>query len=141
MTKRFKLFLMNQIRHNNISYVNDHNVSMYLIPANEIMYNFLDPSYLEKIQDDIDMSAPGVFAISCECSTDYGWPMGIYRIGYNDTILETTTAPLFTKKIGKPASDFISLAYACSKKVIFQQQVAQQQNMLLNMLGGNQYTS
>jgi len=136
MTTEFKLFLMDLIKRNYISVFNDESGSEYSIPAKDVDFFILDPSDLTKSPDKIDELEGNDFIISCEYSVVGNIPTGAYRLEYGDTVLETATMPLMSKKPFKPsktANDLISLARACSKKIIAQQEMAQKRNMIMGM--------
>ena len=125
--------MMNLIQRNYISVFNDENGSEYTIPANDVEGFLLDPSDLTKNPEQFDPLSESDFIISCQYSVVGSVPLGLYRLEYGDILLESASAPIFAKETDKTAQDLISLARACSKKIIAQQKMAQKRNMIMGM--------
>ena len=132
MDKEFKRFLMKQIAKNTISVFNDEDGSDYMIPTPEVEAFIMDPKKPLSTFDDLDIVEESEFIISCRHTSIGPIPFGIYTLEYGDTTLETASAPLFSEPTNQKARDLISLARACSKKIIAQQKMAQKLNMIIS---------
>ena len=133
MNKAFKKFLMGLVAKNTISVFNDETGSDYQIPTPGIEGYLLNPSTPISAFDKMDIMEECDFIISCQYVLNGGVPLGVYRLEYGDMVLETASAPLFSTPKNQKARDLISLARACSKKIIAQQKMAQTRNMIMGM--------
>lgn len=134
MDKEFKRFLMELIAKNPISVFNDEDGSDYQIPAPGIEGYVINPSTPISMFDKIDVMEESDFIISCRYVLNGSIPLGVYRLEYGDMVLETASTPVFSRPTNQKARDLISLARACSKKIIMQQKMAQTRNMIMSML-------
>ena len=138
MNKSFKKFLMDLIKKGTISVFHDEAGSDYIIPGQNSIALIADmrtPDEITELKCDDD------FTVSCEFFTQSAIPYGSYKLEYGDEVLLSAIAPLFVQPKDKTARDLISLAKACSKKIVVQQKMAQQRNMILGMAQDNQYLS
>ncbi len=137
MDKNLKQFLTKLIAKNPISVFNDESGSEYQIPAPGVEGYVINPATPISMFDKIDVMEENDFIISCEYVLTGSVPLGVYRLEYGDVVLETATSPVFSRPTTKSARDLISLARACSRKIIAQQKMAQSRNMIMGMAQNN----
>ena len=130
MNQPLKEFLTYLIKQNYISVFNDESGSEYAIPAPMISATVFTPGASMNNLDALDEDD---FILSCQYILDGNIPSGLYTLKYGDMILESAKTPVLSHPTSQTARDLISLARACSQKIIAQQKMAQQRNMIMGM--------